>query len=98
MKLIVDEKTTTIFDKKTFVNNFSFDYKNNETGGQLYNGTLFMSKLSEDNKEAQIHFLKQVDEDKFEVYKEETVKVNEAVEIIQDMSEARVIMRFALIN
>ncbi|MBQ3214054.1 MAG: hypothetical protein IJB10_03530 [Clostridia bacterium] len=98
MKLIVDEKTTTIFDKKTFVNNFSFDYKDNETGGQLYNGTLFVSKLSEDNKEAQIHFLKQVEEDKFEVYKEENVKLNEAVEVIENMSEARVIMRFALIN
>ncbi|MBQ9792376.1 MAG: hypothetical protein IJW32_01335 [Clostridia bacterium] len=98
MKLIVDEKTTTIYNKKTFVNNFSFDYKDNETGGQLYNGTLFMSKLSEDNQEALIHFLKQVDNDKYEVYKEEKVKLNEAVEIIQDMSEARVIMRFALMN
>lgn len=98
MKLIVDEKTITIYNKKTLINNFNFEFKDNETGGQLYNGTLFMSKLSEDNKEAKIHFLKQVDEDKFEVYKEEIVKVNEAVEIIQDMSEARVIMRFALIK
>lgn len=98
MKLIVDEKTTTIYNKKTFVDNFSFEFNNNETGGQLYNGTLFMCKLSEDNQEAQIHFLKQVDKDKYEVYKEEKVKLNEAVEIIEDMSEARVTMRFALVN
>ena len=98
MKLIVDEKTTTIFNNTTFTNNFVFDYKDNETGGLLYNGTLFVSNLDEKAGEAEINFLRQVEEDKYEVYKTEKVKLNEAVEVKENMSEAVVVMRFALVN
>jgi hypothetical protein len=98
MKLIVDEKTATVYDKKIFVNNFTFNYNNGETGGQLYNGTLFVSNLDEKAGEAEINFLRQVEEDKYEVYKTEKVKLNEAVEVKETMSEAVVVMRFALVN